>query len=81
MSRGSYAPHEPSAPTGCSSTNEQHLRHVLAEYARHYNWGRPHRALNLRAPADDPDIIPFPAQRIQRPDVLGGLIHEHRDAA
>ncbi len=61
--------------------NEQHLRHVLAEYARHYNCGRPHRALNLRAPADDPDIIPFPAQHIQRQDVLGGLIHEYRDAA
>jgi hypothetical protein len=61
--------------------NEQHLRGVLAEYARHYNAGRPHRALHLRAPADDPDAIPFPAQRIQRHDVLGGLIHEYRDTA
>jgi hypothetical protein len=33
------------------------------------------------APTDDPDVIPFPAQRIQRHDVLGGLIHEYRDAA
>ena len=61
--------------------NEQHLRHVLAEYAEHYNSARPHRALQLRAPADDPDVIPFPAQRIQRHDVLGGLIHEYRDTA
>ncbi|WP_246144873.1 integrase core domain-containing protein [Actinacidiphila oryziradicis] len=61
--------------------NEQHLRHVLAEYAQHYNSGRPHRALQLRAPADDPDVIPFPAQRIQRHDVLGGLIHEYRNTA
>lgn len=60
---------------------EQHLRHVLAEYTRHYNAGRPHRALQLRAPADDPDVIPFPAQRIQRHDILGGLIHEYRNTA
>ncbi len=61
--------------------NEQHLRHVLAEYARHYNCGRPHRALHLRAPAHDPDVIHFPAQRIQRHDVHGGLIHEYRNTA
>ncbi|MFF4652918.1 integrase core domain-containing protein [Streptomyces sp. NPDC001380] len=61
--------------------NERHARHVLAEYERHHNTGRPHRALQLRAPADDPDVIPFPAQRIQRHDVLGGLIHEYRDTA
>jgi transposase InsO family protein len=64
-------------------SNEQHLRHVLAEYAQHYNSGRPHRALQLRAPADDPDVIPFPALalRIQSHDVLGGLIHEYRNTA
>jgi hypothetical protein len=54
---------------------------VLAEYARHYNCGRPHRAQQLRAPADDPDVIPFPAQRIQRHDILCGLIHEYRNVA
>jgi transposase len=59
--------------------NEQHARRV--QYAEHYNSGRPHRALNLRAPADDPDVIPFPTQRIQRHDVLSGLIHEYRNAA
>jgi putative transposase len=61
--------------------NERHLRQVLAEYAHHYNAGRPHRALHLRAPADNPAVIPFPAQRIQQHDVLGGLIHEYRDTA
>ncbi|MFD5660151.1 integrase core domain-containing protein [Streptomyces hirsutus] len=61
--------------------NEQHLRHVLAEYAEHYDSSRPHRALDLRAPADEADVIAFPVQRIQRHDVLGGLIHEYRNAA
>ncbi|SCE51778.1 HTH-like domain-containing protein [Streptomyces sp. DvalAA-14] len=60
--------------------NEQHLRRVLAEYGDHYNTSRPHRALQLRAPADDPNIIPFPAQRIHRHKVLGGLINEYRRA-
>nr|WP_322974003.1 integrase core domain-containing protein [Actinacidiphila oryziradicis] len=40
--------------------NEQHLRHVLAEYAEHYNTGRPHRALQLRSPGDDPTSSPSP---------------------
>jgi hypothetical protein len=61
--------------------NEQHARHVLAEYTGHYNRGRPHRSLDLRAPADHPDVVPFPAQRIRRHDVLGGLIHEYRNTA
>ena len=61
--------------------NEQRARRVLAEYAEHHNCGRPHRALQLRAPADDPNVIPFPAQRVQRHDVLGGLIHQYSDAA
>jgi putative transposase len=61
--------------------NAQHLWHVLAQYARHYNSGRPHRALQLRAPVDDPDVIPFPAERIRRHDVLDGLIHKYHNAA
>jgi transposase InsO family protein len=60
--------------------NEQHLRHVLAAYTEHYNTGRPHRALQLRAPEDDPTITPFPAQRIHRHKILGGLINEYRRA-
>ncbi|MGW9031556.1 integrase core domain-containing protein [Streptomyces sp. NPDC055722] len=61
--------------------NEPQARHVLDQYAAHHNRGRPHRALQLRAPADDPDVISFPAQRIQRHDILGGFIHEYRDTA
>ncbi|MET7543585.1 integrase core domain-containing protein [Streptomyces sp. NPDC005507] len=40
--------------------HEQHAQRVLDEYAEHHNSGRPHRALQLRAPTDDPNVIPFP---------------------
>jgi transposase InsO family protein len=59
----------------------RHLEHVLRIYRRHYNEHRPHRALHLlppsgrdRTPLDAPD-------RVQRRDLLGGLIHEYRAAA
>src|SRR5213595_1801875 len=42
--------------------NEQHLRRILNRYTVHYNTGRAHRALNLRAPADDPNLLPFPTR-------------------
>ncbi|MER6123271.1 integrase core domain-containing protein [Streptomyces sp. NPDC001795] len=61
--------------------HEQHLRHILDEYAQHYNTARPHRALQLRAPADEPDVTPFPAQRVQHHDVLGELILEYGETA
>jgi len=56
---------------------QRHLRTILHRYARHYNTARPHRALNLRAPADDPNVIPFPAGRIRREPVLAGLLNEY----
>jgi hypothetical protein len=39
--------------------------------------------MSLRAPDDDPNVIPFPAQadRIRRKRVLGGLINEYEPAA
>lgn len=60
---------------------QRHLRRVLAEYTGHYNSGRPHRALDLRAPADDPSVIPCPASRIRRTPVPGGLINEYEAVA
>lgn len=45
---------------------QRHLHCVLAQYIEHYNSGRAHRVLNLRAPADDPTVTPFPAHRIKR---------------
>ncbi len=58
-------------------TGERHLRAVLTTYAEHCNAGRAHRSLNLRAPDDDPNVIPLPAAAVKRHQVLGGLINEY----
>ncbi|MGV9855991.1 integrase core domain-containing protein [Streptomyces sp. NPDC003442] len=58
-------------------TGERHLRTVLTVYAEHYNAGRAHRSLCLRAPVDDPNIIPLPAGAVRRRQVLGGLLNEY----
>jgi putative transposase len=63
----------------------RHLECVLDEYVRHYNSERPHRSLELRAPAtvDDqshPGAVTAAAS-IQRRDRLGGLVHEYYQAA
>jgi transposase InsO family protein len=58
------------------------LVHVLRIYIRHYNYTRPHRALDLRppdsaiAPLLRPVTPPHP-QQVKRHDLLGGLIHEY----
>ncbi|MGW2331430.1 integrase core domain-containing protein [Streptomyces sp. NPDC001700] len=58
-------------------TGERHLRAVLNQYAEHYNAGRAHRSLGLRAPDDDPNIIPLPAVAVRRRQALGGLLNEY----
>ena len=58
------------------------LEHVLRVYVRHYNCGRPHRALALQPPIPtavapargDP---PAALTGVHRRDLLGGLIHEY----
>ncbi|MET8631044.1 integrase core domain-containing protein, partial [Kitasatospora sp. NPDC004669] len=61
-------------------TGERHLRAVLAEYTEYDNTGRAHRSLELRAPDDEPDIIPLPTAAIRRRRVLGGLLNEYHGA-
>jgi putative transposase len=65
--------------------NEHHLRELLAEYVRHYNSARPHRALGRLTPAQadtrPPEPINLPEHRIHRKRVLGGLTHEYHVAA
>jgi transposase InsO family protein len=65
--------------------NEQHLRHVLAEYLRHYNTARPHRSLGQLTPAQaetrPPEPVNLAEHRIRRKQVLSGLTHEYYIAA
>ncbi|KAK1177020.1 integrase core domain-containing protein [Streptomyces sp. NBS 14/10] len=58
-------------------TGERHLRTVLDQYAEHYNAGRAHRSLDLRAPDDDPNIILLPAATVRRRQILDGLLNEY----
>jgi putative transposase len=58
---------------------------VLDVYLAHYNVGRSHQGhgMLLRAPEDEPDMIPFSAliETIRRRQHLGGLLNEYRPAA
>jgi transposase InsO family protein len=45
-------------------SGERHLRIVMAEYARHYNGRRPHRALQLQPPRPDHPVADLSRQRI-----------------
>ncbi|MFE9009148.1 integrase core domain-containing protein [Streptomyces sp. NPDC007875] len=58
-------------------TGERHLRTVLNQCAEHSNTGRAHRSLGLRAPDDDPNVIPLPAAAVRRRRVPGGLLNEY----
>jgi transposase InsO family protein len=60
---------------------ERHLRKVLAEYARHYNDHRPHQALQQESPQRQPRQAVNITARIERRQVLDGLITEYRRAA
>ena len=60
---------------------EGHLRKVLAEFARHYNGHRPHQGLRQEPPLRQPGHAVDITARIERRQVLGGLISEYRRAA
>jgi putative transposase len=60
---------------------ERHLRSVLAEYVRHYNEHRPHQGLQQEPPQRQPGHAVDITARIERKQVIGGLISEYRRAA
>jgi putative transposase len=64
---------------------ERHLHTILSRYVTHYNTGRSHQGhgMMLRAPNDDPDMLPFPvpADQIQHRPVLAGLINQYQQPA
>jgi hypothetical protein len=61
-----------------------HLEQVLQIYVQHYNAHRPHRALGLQPP-DPPARLTVLCEddrgTVCRRDLLGGLLHEYRQAA
>jgi transposase InsO family protein len=60
----------------------RHLDHVLASYARHYNAERPHRGIALRVPDKQSHVEPVEiVPKIERRELLGGLIHEYHAVA
>jgi putative transposase len=62
--------------------NRRHAAAVLAEYERHFNEHRPHRALGQAAPLRPlPDPRPSRDLRVRRHDRLGGLLHEYAQVA
>jgi putative transposase len=60
---------------------ERHLRSVLAEFARHHNGHRPHQGLQQEPPQRRPSEAVDITARIERRQVLGGLISEYSRAA
>ncbi|MGW7688326.1 amidohydrolase family protein [Streptomyces asiaticus] len=64
-----------------NGTARLELRTVLTTYTEHYNAGRAHRSLGLRAPDDDPNVVPLPAGEVRRRQLLGGLLNEYRTMA
>jgi putative transposase len=60
---------------------QQHLGEVLAEYARHYNGHRPHQGRQQESPLRQPGRTVDITARIERRQVLGGLISEYHRAA
>jgi hypothetical protein len=60
---------------------ERHLRSILAEYARHYNGYRPHQGLRQEPPQRESGRCVDITARIERRQVLGGLISDYRRAA
>jgi putative transposase len=68
--------------------NRRHLHRVLTAFVGHYNAARPHRSLDLDVPTPAPrpasvaSVTALPSTgRVERVDILGGLIHEYRRAA
>jgi putative transposase len=61
--------------------SQRHLRMVLAEYVRHYNGRRPHRARELRPPQPTHPVADLSYKRIKCRPVLGGLINEYERVA
>jgi hypothetical protein len=74
-----------SGQNGLLILNQQHLEHVLAVFAAHYDGHRPHRALGLKPPCPTHSLLVPAAERgeirVEHRDRLGGVVHEYVLAA
>ena len=61
--------------------HERHVATVLAQYVRHYNQHRPHRALQQRPPNPSPRVVDLDTAKVRQRPILGGLINEYSQAA
>lgn len=63
--------------------SERHLQPVLTTYVEHYTTARPHRGNHLDVPVPPAEHGPRDKilGKVERVDVLGGLIHQYRRAA
>jgi putative transposase len=57
--------------------NRRHLDAILRTYTGHYNQHRPHRSLSLQPPETPTTPAADPVARIERKELLGGLINEY----
>jgi putative transposase len=64
---------------------EDHLRYILNEYLSHFHRDRCHQGLGNVPPAvacgEEPDVIPFPAGKVDCRERLGGLLKHYRRVA
>ena len=64
---------------------EDHLRYLINECSCHYHRERCHQGLGNVPPAvasgEAPDVIPFPAGKVECRQRLGGLLKSYRRAA
>ncbi|MFI0716908.1 integrase core domain-containing protein [Streptomyces inhibens] len=64
--------------------SENHARHVLAGYRRHFNEHRPHQGRGQLPAARQEQPAPahgLDARRLLRTQILGGVLNEYRYAA
>ena len=55
--------------------NERHLKRVLTEYSRYYNFARPHQGIEQQIP----QLANYQLGQgpVKRRDMLGGLLHDY----
>ena len=59
----------------------RHLRKILSGYVRRYNRDRPHQGLQQNPPLNWAGNVIDLTARIERRNVVGGLINEYHRAA